>query len=165
MPTTDERAPWYASGLSFTCTGCGSCCRGEGYVWMTPPEIEAIAKHLGITSDQFGKRYLRRVGRSLSLTEKPNHDCIFWDDGCTVYDVRPTQCRTFPFWPENIETPGAWEAVLHQCPGTGNGKHYDLVEIRRLSHGGGATIDGPDRGTTHDGECGCDGGDPHRDRR
>ena len=150
---------WYADGLPFTCTGCGSCCRGEGYVWMTPPEIEAIAGFLGITTDDFGRRYLRRVGPSLSLTEKKNHDCVFWDDGCTVYPVRPTQCRTFPFWPENIASPGAWEAVVKQCPGAGTGKHYDLVEIRRLSHGTGATPHGPERGTSPGG-CGC--GHPDR---
>jgi len=138
--------PWYAEGLSFTCTGCGSCCRGAGYVWMTGPEIEALAGFLGLSTADFGSRYLRRVGRSLSLTEKQNHDCIFWDGGCTVYPVRPMQCRTFPFWPENLETPGAWEAVVHQCPGAGEGRRYDLVEIRRLSHGSGATPDGPGAG-------------------
>jgi uncharacterized protein len=151
----EARAPWYAEGLPFTCTGCGSCCRGEGYVWMTPPEIEAVATFLGISTDDFGRRYLRRVGSWLSLTEKPNHDCVFWDDGCTVYPARPTQCRTFPFWPENIATPGAWEAVVHQCPGAGTGKHYDLVEIRRLSQGAGATPHGPERGTPH-GDCDCE---------
>jgi Fe-S-cluster containining protein len=121
---------------------------------MTPPEIEAVASFLGLTIDDFGRRYLRRIGRSLSLTEKPNHDCIFWDDGCTVYEARPTQCRTFPFWPENLETEGAWEAVSRQCPGVGQGKHYELVEIRRLSGGAGATINGPERGSAHDCDCG-----------
>ena len=153
---SDVRTPWYAEGLSFTCTGCGTCSRGEGYVWMTPPEIEAIATFLGISIDDFGRRYLRRVGPRTSLTEKPNHDCIFWDDGCTVYPVRPEQCRTFPFWPENLASPGAWEAVVRQCPGAGEGKHYDLVEIRRLSHGAGATVDGPGGGPS-DGGCSCGG--------
>jgi hypothetical protein len=118
---------------------------------MTPPEIEAIAGFLGVDVGTFSRRYLRRVGRSLSLIEKPSHDCIFWDGGCTVYAVRPTQCRTFPFWPENIETPGAWQAVVHQCPGAGEGRTYDLVEIRRLSQGAGATPDGP----TGPGGCRC----------
>jgi uncharacterized protein len=149
----EARSPWYAEGLSFTCTGCGSCCRGEGYVWMTAPEIEAIAGFLGLTTDDFGRRYLRRVGAALSLTEKPNHDCVFWDDGCTVYPARPTQCRTFPFWPENLATPGAWEAVVQQCPGTGRGQRYDLVEIRRLAQGGGATVSGPERGEGAGCEC------------
>jgi Fe-S-cluster containining protein len=121
---------------------------------MTTPEVEAIAGFLGLAVDDFGRRYLRRVGGSLSLTEKPNHDCIFWDDGCTVYTVRPTQCRTFPFWPENLDTPGAWEAVAHQCPGVNQGKHYELVEIRRLSKGSGATVNGPDPGSDHSCDCG-----------
>jgi Fe-S-cluster containining protein len=153
MPSADRGAPWYAAGLEFTCTGCGGCCRGEGYVWMTPPEIEALAAFLGLSTADFGRRYLRRIGRSLSLIEKPNHDCIFWDDGCTVYAARPTQCRTFPFWPENLETPGAWEAVVHHCPGAGTGKHYDLVEIRRLSRGAGATVNGPEHGGDDDPCC------------
>lgn len=124
---------------------------------MSAPEIEAIARFLGLSADDFGRRYLRRVGRSLSLIEKPNHDCVFWDGGCTVYAARPNQCRTFPFWPENIETAGAWEAVVHQCPGAGTGRRYDLVEIRRLSRGDGGTAPGPERS----GEgCSCDGGRP-----
>ena len=151
---TDSTPPWYADGLPFSCTGCGSCCRGEGYVWMTPPEIQAIAELLQIDLETFGRRFLRRVGRALSLIEKPNHDCIFWDGGCTVYAVRPTQCRTFPFWPENIETPGAWEAVVRQCPGAGEGRLYDLVEIRRLSRGSGATPDGPSASDQHGCHCG-----------
>ena len=147
--------PWYAGGLAFTCTGCGSCCRGEGYVWMTAPEIAAVAEFLGVSTEDFGRRYLRRVGRSLSLVEKPNHDCVFWDGGCTVYPVRPNQCRTFPFWAENIETPGAWEAVVHQCPGAGVGRRYDLVEITRLSRGDGRTASGPEPSEERDGGCGC----------
>ena len=57
---------------------------------MTRPEVEAIAGFLGLSIPDFGRRYLRRIGGSLSLTEKPNHDCIFWQNGCTVYSVRPT---------------------------------------------------------------------------
>jgi uncharacterized protein len=152
LTPTQRSGPWYEEGLCFTCTGCGSCCQGEGYVWMTPPEIERLATFLGITTEAFGRRYLRRVGRALSLIEKPNHDCIFWDQGCTVYESRPTQCRTFPFWPENLETPGAWEAVVHQCPGAGEGRRYDLVEIQRLSSGTGATPSGP--GLGEGGGCG-----------
>jgi Fe-S-cluster containining protein len=127
---------------------------------MTGPEIDVIARHLEISSREFGRRYLRRVGGALSLIEKPNHDCIFWDGGCTVYPVRAKQCRTFPFWPENLETPGAWEAVVRQCPGAGEGRRFDLVEIRRLSRGGGATPNGPEQGSPG-AHCACgSNGDP-----
>ena len=36
---------WYAAGLHFGCEVCGRCCAGpgEGYIWVTKPEIELIA--------------------------------------------------------------------------------------------------------------------------
>jgi len=41
--------PWYQDGLRFKCTGCGQCCTGSpGYVWVSPEEAEAMAKHLKI---------------------------------------------------------------------------------------------------------------------
>ncbi|MHC4391240.1 MAG: YkgJ family cysteine cluster protein [Planctomycetota bacterium] len=111
-------------GLRFSCTGCGDCCRGaEGYVWVGGDEVRALAEHLELSVKAFGKRYLRRVDGQLSLVDKPGPlgDCIFWDDakGCTVYDVRPTQCRTFPFWPENLTSRRAWVKVRRECPGVG----------------------------------------------
>ena len=44
---------WYAGGLYFACRECGGCCAGptEGYIWVTEPEIELIAKHLMSDSD------------------------------------------------------------------------------------------------------------------
>ncbi len=101
------KSPWYRDSLSFACSQCGRCCTGDpGYVWVTKKEIEALAEFRGLDLDQFGKRYLRRIGRRYSLTEKANNDCVFYDRGCTVYPARPKQCRTFPFWPENLKTRG-----------------------------------------------------------
>ena len=143
-----ESKAWYAPrGLCFTCTGCGNCCRGPetGYVFVTPPEIETLAKRLGISLDEFGSKYLRKVlGGQLSLTEKANLDCVFWAEGkgCEVYEDRPTQCRTFPFWPEVIESAEIWKEEAVHCPGMGKGKRYSPDEIETLS-GGGGTPDGP----------------------
>ncbi len=124
--------PWYSDGLRFECTKCGACCTGApGFVWVELEEIEAIAQYRGETVEAFGKQFLRQVGDRISLVEKPGGDCIFWDKakGCTVYPARPTQCRTWPFWIENIETPDAWEGVCGICPGSGKGKLYSLDEI------------------------------------
>ena len=93
-PVKKAKKPWYSEGLCFSCTGCGNCCRIEGYVWVTRDRIRRIASHLGMTEEDFSGKYVRKVGRRYSLTEKPNHDCIFWDEGCTIYTVRPGQCRT-----------------------------------------------------------------------
>ncbi len=133
MADTDQSAPWYEDGLAFECTRCGACCTGApGYVWVDAEEIGALAAFRGETVDQFSRKYVRQVGARLSLIEKPGGDCVFWDrkSGCTVYPARPVQCRTWPFWSENIETPEAWNEVTGVCPGSGRGRLFSVEEIQ-----------------------------------
>ncbi|MBW2259743.1 MAG: YkgJ family cysteine cluster protein [Deltaproteobacteria bacterium] len=43
--------------------------------------------------------------------------CLFFDEKnrrCSIYDVRPTQCRTFPFWEYFRDNP---DEILKECPG------------------------------------------------
>ena len=66
----------------------------------------------------------------VSLTEQTNYDCVFWaDGGCTVYPARPLQCRSFPFWEDNIASQNAWEAAAADCPGIGRGPVHTFAEI------------------------------------
>ena len=105
MSVPQRKSPWYRDGLAFTCTRCGDCCTGApGYVWVTIDEMRQIAEFRGETVESFSERFVRLVDDRFSLIEKPGGDCIFWDKqaGCTVYDARPDQCRTWPFWPENL---------------------------------------------------------------
>jgi hypothetical protein len=130
--TTKNNGDWFGRGLRFECVRCGGCCRGEsGYVWVGAPEIVSIAGYLSISIDAFEATHLRRVGERISLVEKPNGDCVFWEHslGCRVYPVRPAQCRTFPFWKRNIKSAEAWEAVAKSCPGIGQGKLFKPQEI------------------------------------
>jgi uncharacterized protein len=131
--SSGEEDPWYREGLAFTCTKCGDCCTGApGYVWVNVEEVEALAGHRRMSVEEFGRRFVRRVGDRFSLVERPGGDCIFWDRsaGCTVYEARPVQCRTWPFWPENIESPEAWDDVTRVCPGSGRGQLFTVEEIR-----------------------------------
>lgn len=130
-----ESEPWYRDGLAFECTQCGDCCTGApGYVWVDHAEIDAVAKFVGMAIDDFSRRYVRRVGDRYSLIERPGGDCIFWSRsaGCTVYAARPIQCRTWPFWPENLESRASWKQVTRVCPGSGagGGRVFTLEEIR-----------------------------------
>ncbi|WP_455755725.1 YkgJ family cysteine cluster protein [Sulfurimonas sp.] len=88
------------------CGNCeGRCCTGEsGYIYVTKTEIENIAQFLKMDIREFVNKYLFKKMYKYSIKEKQNGDsyeCIFYDassNGCTIYDARPTQCKTFPFW-------------------------------------------------------------------
>jgi Fe-S-cluster containining protein len=125
---------WYKDGLRFRCTQCGQCCTGEpGYVWVTDEEVAAIAEFRGEPAGQAEALYTRLVGGRRSLREKADGDCVFYDraQGCTIYSVRPRQCRTWPFWESNVATPEAWERTCESCPGSGRGDLISAEEITR----------------------------------
>jgi Fe-S-cluster containining protein len=127
--------PWYRDGLSFTCTRCGACCTGTpGYVWVNEAEVVQIAEYRGESADATRVKFVRLVGTALSLVEKPNGDCVFYDrdgNGCTIYPVRPQQCRTWPFWHSNLRTNAAWEETCKVCPGAGRGDFVPYEEVKR----------------------------------
>lgn len=132
---------WYSCGLNFECTGCGNCCAGpeEGYIWISKPEIEFLAKHLGTTAEAVRQKYLTRYGLRFSIIEdKTTNDCVFLTGakdgcrGCAVYPVRPNQCRTWPFWDANLSCPDAWNWAATRCPGINRGRFYSFEEIETI---------------------------------
>ncbi len=105
------------------CATCGgACCTGEsGYIWVKYPEIENMANFLNLTIEEFAITYLKKIKHRYSLIEKrldeDNFACIFFNNElkqCSIYSVRPRQCRTFPFW-ETFKN--SKEEVKQECPG------------------------------------------------
>ena len=136
VPKRKTATPWFAGGIQFECQTCGMCCRGEpGYVWVTADEITRMAKHVGLPRDEFFAAFVRRVGPSLSLRERPDGDCVLWRDGCTVYVCRPSQCRTFPFWEDALASRRSFRQAVRGCPGVGHGKLYSYEDILRIAAG------------------------------
>lgn len=128
---------WYREGLRFECTQCGDCCTGApGYVHVSQEEIDEIAAFIGRPGKGLGREHLRKVGNGYSLTEdKTSGDCCFLKTGrsgkrtCSIYPVRPLQCRTWPFWTNNLDDRASWNAAACDCPGMNKGPQYDFVEI------------------------------------
>ena len=88
------------------CETCqGRCCTGDsGYIYVSKNEIENISALLNLDVKEFVAKYLFKKMYKYSIKEMQYNDsfeCIFYDresNGCKIYDARPTQCKTFPFW-------------------------------------------------------------------
>ena len=49
--------------------------------------------------------------------------------GASVYNFRPLQCRTYPFWRPYLESEDDWNALAMSCPGVNRGKIHPCSEI------------------------------------
>lgn len=130
---SDIGAQWFRDGLRFSCQpGCVRCCCGApGDVLVTDDEVLRIAAFLSLPVSQFEAVYLRHYasGRK-SLVERANGDCILLDGrGCSVYAIRPKQCRDYPFWPEIIASPVRWLRESSRCPGINTGPVNTIEDV------------------------------------
>lgn len=146
---SDSEDAWYADGLQFTCTQCGNCCTGgPGFVWISQEEIVRLAEYLKLSPEQVVEQYCRKVDGRYSLTERRtadgNYDCIFLKElegpltanrrkACSVYPARPLQCRTWPFWSENLRDRKNWDRSAKRCHGMNSGRQFTLEQIRQIS--------------------------------
>jgi len=129
---------FYRDGLRFECTRCSSCCRFDpGFVFLSYRDLERLVETIGMERELFLRRYCRAVYVNgvyrLSLKEKENFDCIFWEKGvCRVYEARPVQCSSYPFWADNLRNMDRWNHLENSCPGVNRGRLYVREEIDRL---------------------------------
>ncbi len=127
--------PFYAAGLRFSCARCSACCRGgPGYVFLSKDDLHRLLVRFALDFPTFFAKYCTLVdtgaGYALSLKEKANYDCIFWEKcGCVIYDDRPVQCATFPFWSSILASEGDWLDAGRDCPGIGSGKLHSRSHI------------------------------------
>ncbi len=90
-----------------------------------------MAKALELSTSDFSRLYVRRIGQRYSLTEKAGYDCVFLKDGkCQVYKQRPKQCRTFPFWPQNLRSKEAWNQAAKECEGIND--TAELIDLQTI---------------------------------
>jgi len=130
--------------MKFQCQeSCGGkCCYKQWdnkatFVFLTVHDRFRISSFLNKPAWDFAKyaqfdstRFTDKKSYQWYLQNDGNK-CIFLKEGkCSIYEVRPTQCRTFPFWPE-LMTKLKYEDLKKHCPGIGIGEetnHRLLVE-------------------------------------
>ena len=115
--------PWWQEGVRFACQGSGKCCvsRGAyGFVYLTLGDRRRLAAHLGMPTWQFTRQHCAKTDGLFHLKETGPECRFLRENRCSVYEGRPTQCRTWPFWPENMPA-RAWTAIAAFCPGVGQG--------------------------------------------
>lgn len=120
MEKVEPEEPWFGEGLRFQCTGCGKCCTGgPGCVYLSSDDLNRLAEHFHLPPKEFAKKYTRLVDGQYALLDKPgSYDCIFLEEKkCSVYESRPVQCKTFPWWLENLKSIEDWEEAAKRCEG------------------------------------------------
>ena len=145
------------NGVEFSCQMCGSCCRGfnEGEVYLYQDDIERLTKSFNITkkSDlrKFAKKYFKVINDSFfwkepgaergktyrykslgfRFTGEDEHCHFLIDNSCSVHEIRPFQCRCFPFWHMLVSSRKNFINYAKKCPGLKvlRGRYYSKEEI------------------------------------
>ena len=126
---------FYQEGLRFECQGEGRCClsRGRyGYVYLSFNDRRRLAAHCRISLSEFTAKYTRKSDDLYELLYAGKGCPFLKNSRCEVYDSRPWQCRTWPFWPENMNSTVWEQEVVPYCPGIGRGKLYSAEEIEEI---------------------------------
>lgn len=79
------------------CSDCGWCCSSCN-VLLSEDDIIRLCKHIGCDFNQFYEKYMDKE----TIMNYLAFPCPFLDmnkekEKCTIYDIRPTVCRHFPF--------------------------------------------------------------------
>ena len=116
-------------GLRFKCTGCGKCCTGsDGYVFLSPSDLIKLADHFKLSVTEFIDQYTRVVDGQICLLDSPQlrQMHLLKENRCSASTRRPVQCRTFPWWLYNMESPENWRSARAHCEGI---DHCDAPRI------------------------------------
>ena len=140
-----DNEPIGGDGFCFSCHSGVSCfkdCCRKLELYLYPYDITRLKKALSISSGDFLVKYTRIAEGShpffpalmLLMNEEEPHLCPFLgDNGCLVYEDRPSACRTYPLERAVERVPGSKTLTPHYfmtnhsyCKGHGEEKHYTI---------------------------------------
>jgi Fe-S-cluster containining protein len=119
-------------------------------IYLTEEDIDHISQRTGLEALDFVDTLYEYDGRVVRVDDggkkvildlpvmksKEDTTCIFYQNGCTIYPVRPRACRLFPFRVEE-ESTDCGDIILRighnpNCPGIGKGKVARQKDPERL---------------------------------
>ena len=128
----------YKEGIRFECQGSGKCCvsrESYGFVYLSDNDLKRFSNYFKLSIKKFKEEYCQITDGFVHLIEKTelNGNCIFLKDKkCAVYTCRPSQCRTWPFWNENMNVKVWNKNISINCPGIGKGKIIKYKIVKKL---------------------------------
>ena len=107
------------------CLSCANCCKTMSPTY-TKSDLVRISAHLGITPDEFKKRWLYKDRNGDWINKK--QPCQFLnsaDNKSSIYEVRPKDCAGFPHHTKKrmIDYMHVFKQNIEYCPAT-----YKMVE-------------------------------------
>ena len=141
-----SEAAWYhRRGLRFSCTKCNRCCERAGDVFFTVSEATAVAQRLlgpaAVPADLDEALWRQDWDGTWRISVPEGGACaLLGRSGCTVHDIKPVQCGTYPFWPEILVNRHLWRHEARDCEGISEeGAHYDGPSIDAIVRSQGRT--------------------------
>jgi Fe-S-cluster containining protein len=77
------------------CLECANCCKTTGPLF-THKDVDRIAKHFRMKTQQFVSQYLRIDEDNDYVLQSVPCTFLGTDNYCSIYEVRPKACREFP---------------------------------------------------------------------
>lgn len=126
------------NGFHFSCRGCGDCCRRPGSVYFTLEEKNRFLELYPNTDPTL----FQKTGYPEWYEIPCKNSCPFLNKRgrCSVYDARPYQCSSWPFWPENFRTEAEYRNLLRECRGCGSGRYYPAESIKQRNRTNGPLL-------------------------
>jgi len=78
------------------CTRCANCCKTKTPEF-SDEDIDRIASHLDLEIDAFIETYLEVGENGAYRTRQKPCPFLGEDNRCTIYEIRPTVCREYPY--------------------------------------------------------------------
>jgi len=115
----------YPVDLRFTCERCGLCCGDTEFrtrrVLLLGREAEHISGELSLEVEEFSDR-VEGQEPYIYVMKKKGGKCVFLRGNlCSIYDMRPIICRSYPFDLEDLGGCRYRFSPTDECPGVGKG--------------------------------------------